>query len=263
MQSLREQVGVVELPADVDRLIDEVAAALVQPRCTPGPDVKALRKKLGAGVNTASGLVGNYKQTAPMPGDVALVGALVRRCVPRRDVDVSGEIEVPLDQSVSPPRGQVCVPGTLTVGGDLSVVAPLVVCGDLIVDGIITDCGPQSVIVVLGDLRCHALLTSGEVLVYGALTASKLVEGRDNDNVLEVHGTLATPALLSNDHAIEADALEVVHRPPRGGVWGDKIFDMSAGHLAALLAIVADPSLIDGDELDAFALASHDAPWKR
>ncbi len=262
MLSLLERVGEVELPADVDRFIDEVAAALVQPRCTPGPDVKGLRKKLGAGVNTGSGLVGNYRQTAPMPGDVALVGALVQRSVPRGDVVVSEEAEVPLDQSVFPPRGQVCVPGTLTVRGDLSVVAPLVVCGDLIVDGIISDCGPQSVIVVLGDVRCHALLTSGEVLVYGALTASKLVEGSGNDNVLEVHGTLATPALLSKDHAIEVDVIEVVHRPPPGGVWGAKIFDMSAGHVAALMAIVADPSVIDGDELDAFALASLDVPWK-
>jgi hypothetical protein len=98
--------------------------------------------------------------------------------------------------------------------------------------------------------------------VFGSLTATKLVEGNYNDNVLEVHGTLSTPVLISADHAIEAESIEVIHRPPPGGTWGDDIFDLSSEHLAALAELVADPSVIDGDELDAHALASLDAPWK-
>jgi hypothetical protein len=154
-----------------------------------------------------------------MPGDVALVGTLFGRALEPCNVVIEGNSKIRLDQSVSPARGHVVVPGSLHVKGDLGVVARVVVCGDLVVDGVLSDCGPQSIVVVLGSVRCRSLLTTGEVLVAKDLIATTLVWAQGNDNVLEVGGTLRTAVLMSDDHAIEAGKVEVAHRPPTGGTW--------------------------------------------
>ena len=250
------------LPADAAASIDAAFALTVTPLCTPAADVDELRAKLAAGERAPGALV-RSSATAPMPGDAALVGALVRLLLPRADVVVDDDVAVPLDQSACPARGQVVVPGSLHVRGDLRVVAPLVVCGDLVVDGGVLDCGPQSVIVVLGDLRCRSLRTTGEVLVSGALDADTFVWGQNNDNVLEVHGTLRTAVLMSDDHAIEAGTIEVKHRPPEGGTWGDETFDMSSEHTAALAGIAADVDIVSAaGDVDIDHLASLAAPWR-
>ncbi|MDC0672157.1 hypothetical protein [Nannocystis radixulma] len=258
--ALTEHVGAIALPSDVVTQVDAALAATKKPLCTPRPDASLLRAKLAAGATTAAELL-RSPQTAIGPGDAALVGQLVARVVERRDVVLDGDADVLLDQSVSPRRGHVCVPGSLVVRGDLRVVAPLVVCGDLDVSGMIVDCGPQSVIVVLGDVNCRVLRTTGEVLVYGSLRASGFVWGYYNDNVLEVHGTLAAPVIMADDHAIEAGTIEVVHRPPGRGDWGADIFDMGRAHRHALAALVRDPAVVIDGDVDIEALARLARPW--
>lgn len=181
---LAERVGSVALPAAAAAHVDEALAATTEPRCTPSPDAEELRAKLASGAMPASELL-RMEHAALSPGDAALVAQLVRRVVPRHDIEIDGDAWVALDQRKVPHVGQVCVPGSLVVRGDFSVRAPLVVCGDLQVSGRIVDCGPQSVLVVLGDLRCRALQTTGEILVYGSLRARHFVWGHYNDNVLE------------------------------------------------------------------------------
>jgi hypothetical protein len=258
--SVADQVGEIALPDNAADFIESALAQTSMPLCTPEPSVRDLRQKIVEGARFSYELL-RSQTTAPTPGDAALAGTLVRLVVPRHDIVISGNAHVPLDQSVFPARGQVIVPGSMEVKGNLHVVAPLVVCGDLIVSGSIRDCGPQSVIVVLGHLRCRSLCTTGEVLVSGDLVASTFVWGRYNDNVLEVHGTLRTAVLMSDDHAIEAGEIEVEHSPKEPGVWGDETFDMGANHQVELKALLTDASCAPDGEIDIERLAEQVSPW--
>lgn len=67
---------------------------------------------------------------------------------------------------------------------------------------------------------------------------------------------------MTDDHAIEAGAIEVVHRPSDEGYAGPDFFDMSAGHVRELAELMSEPSVVKDDDIDIDALASLAEPWK-
>ncbi|MBM4779039.1 MAG: hypothetical protein GQE15_15140 [Archangiaceae bacterium] len=241
-ESLAEVLPSLTLPELVD--VEAAIGGLPTPLCTPEGDGE-VRAAIEAGTRDVQALM----HEAPLPHGLAVIGALVRRHLPRNDVVVERPAALSLEQSVSPPRGLRCVPGSLTVKGSLSVVAPLIVCGDLVVDGVLRDCGPQSKIVVLGSLSCGALRTTGEIWVLGSLKAARYVWGHYNDNVLEVVGTVRAAYVLSDDHAIEAAGYDVQHRPSPDG----DVFDLAdVNHTESLRKVTPAAAWSDeGLELDA------------
>lgn len=95
------------------------------------------------------------------------------------------------------------VHGDLEVWGDLRIVAPFGVTGDLVVRGALCDTGPDSHVMVLGEVSAHALHTDGEFAVGGDLTARDLVIGYYNDNTLYA-STIRAPVVIEDDHCVEA-----------------------------------------------------------
>lgn len=112
------------------------------------------------------------------------------------------------------------------VQGDLSLKEPLIVPGDLKVSGklytssvlivlgnveakVIRDCGPDSLIVIHGDVTTSMLWTDGEFHVAGDLSASELVYGYYNDNVLAAN-LIKAPVVVQDDHAMEGE-IEAAH----------------------------------------------------
>lgn len=243
---LSELLPELTLPTTCD--LAEVVAGLPLTLCTPD-GTEAVLRALEAGTRDVQALM----QAAQLPHSLAVLGALVRRHMPRHDVTVERSAVLSLDQTVFPPRGLRCVAGSLTVKGDLQVVAPLVVCGDLVVDGVLRDCGPQSKIVVLGSLRCGALRTTGEIWVLGSLTASRYVWGHYNDNVLEVVGSIRAAMVLADDHAIEAAGYDVQHRPADDEGEVIDVFDLAdASHCETLRSVIPPAAWTrDGLDLDA------------
>ncbi|MFF3959833.1 hypothetical protein ACFYY1_42770 [Streptomyces sp. NPDC001890] len=61
--------------------------------------------------------------------------------------------------------------GDLVVKGDLGVGAPFVVTGSVMVDGVLANCGPDSVVAIGGAVTTRGVLTSGEILVMGDIEA--------------------------------------------------------------------------------------------
>lgn len=245
-ESLADVLPALKLPEAVE--LEGAIDGLPTPLCTPegGGEV---RRAIEAGTRDVQSLM----QEAQLPHSLAVIGALVRRHLSRSDVTVERPAVLSLDQSVSPPRGLRCVSGSLTVKGSLSVVAPLIVCGDLVVEGVLSDCGPQSKIVVLGSLSCGALRTTGEIWVLGSLKAARYVWGHYNDNVLEVVGTVRATYVLSDDHAIEAAGYDVQHRPPPYESNVIDVFDLAdANHTDALKQVTPGAAWSeDGLDLDA------------
>lgn len=102
------------------------------------------------------------------------------------------------DQELDAPT---IVPGHLRVRGAMRITSALWVLGELRCEGPLRDCGPDSHIVVLGDLVAPGVWASGEIGVYGALRAS-VVEGHHNDNSLVVAGDLEARILFEEEHDV-------------------------------------------------------------
>lgn len=245
-ESLAETLPLLTLPEVIE--LEGAIEGLPTPLCTPD-GAAAVRRAIEGGTRDVQALM----QATQLPHSLAVIGALVRRHLPRNDVVVERPAVLSLDQTVSPPRGLRCVSGSLTMNGSLSVVAPLIVCGDLVVDGVLSDCGPQSKIVVLGSLSCGAMRTTGEIWVLGSLKAARYVWGHYNDNVLEVVGTVRAAYVLSDDHAIEAAGYDVQHRPPPYEANVIDVFDLAdASHTEALRKVIPLAAWSDdGLDLDA------------
>ncbi|AGC42097.1 hypothetical protein MYSTI_00747 [Myxococcus stipitatus DSM 14675] len=175
------------------------------------------------------------------------------------------------------PRTAATVEGTLTlteptgllgdlhVKGDLNLQASLVVVGTLTVDGVLTD-GPETKLVVLGQVRCRALNTSGWMTLLGGLAVEHALYGRFNDDSLEVPGTLTAGIILSNDHLIYGKPKTAAHKPSESGPWGPEVFDVRwAAHKAELSKVLADGivSIVDEDPVvDVAKLMAARPPWK-
>ncbi|MER5617836.1 hypothetical protein [Streptomyces sp. NPDC002215] len=97
--------------------------------------------------------------------------------------------------------------GDLLVRGHLDVAAPFVVTGSLVVEGCLTDCGPDSVVAVRGDVTARAVHTDGEMSVGGDIEA-EIVYGHYNDRTLQTR-TIRARLVIEDEHstiaAVEAD----------------------------------------------------------
>ncbi|RKH25139.1 hypothetical protein D7X75_30590 [Corallococcus sp. CA031C] len=133
----------------------------------------------------------------------------------------------------------VFIPGDLKTSGNFAVEGTLVVGGDLVVPGLLSDRGPDSILIVLGNLSVQALRTHGEIGVGGHLDGGDVVVGHYNDSSLVVGGHLKTRMLIEDEHDIRAQALEVEHHYPM------ETFRQGTGKgvVAALKKVVTSGSL--------------------
>lgn len=184
-------------------------------------------------------------------GNFAALGCLAERLAERKRTIIP-ECTLDLDQSVDPPRGHAGVVGDLVVEGDLRVISTLIVTGNLEVRGTLSDCGPQSRIVVLGELSARHVSTSGWVAVMRNVRVEGLLFGKYNDDVFETQGSISAGAIVSDDHAFEAShGLEVRHRPDSDGAWGPEIFDLrDPEHLERLRDLLGAKAIDEAEELD-------------
>ena len=147
-------------------------------------------------------------------------------------------------------EASVGVVGDLHVQGDLNILnAALVVTGNLTVSGCLSDCGPDSRVVVMGNLNAMKVQTSGWMIVGGDAIVSDAVFGSYNDDSLEVHGTVRASAVITDEHSMVAKkGFQVTHVPEKKGPWGQEIFDVRTGaHVAQLNEIFADVWNKDGE----------------
>ncbi|MGE6761737.1 hypothetical protein ACQKGO_27245 [Corallococcus interemptor] len=94
------------------------------------------------------------------------------------------------------------VTGNARASGSLRITAPLVVLGDLEVAGVLKDCGPKSMVVVLGRCTAWGFQTSGNFLVLGDLVVRDAIQGIYSNDSLVVAGDLTTRFLDEDDHDI-------------------------------------------------------------
>jgi hypothetical protein len=99
--------------------------------------------------------------------------------------------------------------GDLEVDGDLYIHRPFAVTGNLIVHGVVNDNGNDSLVNVLGDVKCHALYTDGEFSVAGDIEARDVVLGYYNDHILTA-STITARVVIEDDHSTDA-SVEAEH----------------------------------------------------
>jgi hypothetical protein len=214
---------VPDLPLQATEIeLKSVLQALPKFPCVPDPNETVLQDVLAksASFNQALENLGHA-----WCSDFFAIGALIKSKFKHERYSV-GPAEIgPRVNEHGDPRKGVC--GDLEVQGDLSVYGPLVVTGDLTVHGLLTDCGPDSRVAVLGNLYCEHLDTSGTIVVGGSVHVKGAIYGDYNDDILEVLGDIDAGIILSHDHSIEAEgAIRVKHAPKKAGVWGGLIFDL-------------------------------------
>jgi hypothetical protein len=100
--------------------------------------------------------------------------------------------------------------GDLKVEGNLKVIAPFAVTGTLDVFGCVRDCGPDSTVIVCGDVNLHSLYTDGEFAVGGDLNAQGVVYGYYNDNTL-CASTIRGRLVIADDHGVIVNNVESPH----------------------------------------------------
>lgn len=93
--------------------------------------------------------------------------------------------------------------GDLEVDGDLDIHRPFAVTGNLIVHGVVRDNTNDSLVNVLGDVKCHGLYTDAEFSVRGDIEARDVVLGYYNDHILSAN-TLKARVVIEDDHATMA-----------------------------------------------------------
>ena len=113
--------------------------------------------------------------------------------------------------------------GDLEVDGHLSIRGPFAVTGSLIVHGVLEDCANNSLVNVLGDVRCHALNTDGDFSVRGDIHARDVVLGHHNDHLLSA-AAIHARVVIKDDHAVSAEVhaehhfdINTYHGQDRGG----------------------------------------------
>lgn len=91
--------------------------------------------------------------------------------------------------------------GDLEVDGHLGINDAFAVTGNLTVHGVLEDNGNDSRVNVLGDVRCHALYTDGEINIRGTLHARDVVLTYYNDHTLAA-GNIQARVVIEDDHGI-------------------------------------------------------------
>ncbi|MFY2563429.1 ankyrin repeat domain-containing protein [Corallococcus terminator] len=99
--------------------------------------------------------------------------------------------------------------GDLEVDGDLEIKRPFAVTGTVTVHGVVRDNENDSLVNILGDLKCHALHTNGEFTVGGDIEARDVVLGSYNDHLLSA-ATIRARVVIEDDHAFDAH-VEAAH----------------------------------------------------
>ncbi|RKH89478.1 hypothetical protein D7Y21_10625 [Corallococcus sp. AB045] len=102
------------------------------------------------------------------------------------------------------------VRGDLVVKGDVQVDGPLLVTGNLTVEGVLSNAGPEGLLVVGGSLRASGVDTDGE-LVVGQDLEAQVVWGHGNDAALRVGGVLKAKAVIADDHDVQAQVKATHH----------------------------------------------------
>ncbi|MFI2720765.1 ankyrin repeat domain-containing protein [Streptomyces collinus] len=96
--------------------------------------------------------------------------------------------------------------GDLVVKGHLQVAAPFVLTGSLTVEGVLRDCGPQSIMAIGGDVTARGMFTDGDVECRDI--HAEVVYGSYNDHTLQA-GTIHARLVIEDDHetiaSVEAD----------------------------------------------------------
>ncbi|MET9663203.1 ankyrin repeat domain-containing protein [Streptomyces sp. NPDC006510] len=87
--------------------------------------------------------------------------------------------------------------GDLVVKGHLHVVAPFVLTGSLTVEGVLADCGPDSVMAVRGDITARGVFTDGDVECRDI--HAEVVYGSYNDGTLQA-GTIRARLVIEDEH---------------------------------------------------------------
>ncbi|MCP3102171.1 hypothetical protein LZ198_25205 [Myxococcus sp. K15C18031901] len=144
----------------------------------------------------------------------------------------------------------------------LAFVASLVVVGDLPVDGVLTN-DAETKLVVLGQVRCRAMDTSGWVTILGGLAVEHALHGRYNDDSVEVMGPLTAGLIVSNDHLIYGKPKTAERKPSQGAAWGPEVFDARwAAHATELASLLVD-GIVDAEgTVDVAKLMAARPPWK-
>ena len=93
--------------------------------------------------------------------------------------------------------------GDLEVDGNLDIGKAFAVTGNLTVHGVLRDQDNDSKVNVLGDVRCHALYTDGEINIRGDLHARDVVYAYYNDHTLAA-ATLHARVVIEDDHGVMA-----------------------------------------------------------
>ncbi|MHA7630443.1 ankyrin repeat domain-containing protein [Corallococcus sp. M7] len=102
------------------------------------------------------------------------------------------------------------VRGDLVVKGDVHMDGPLLVTGNLLVEGVLSNAGPEGLLVVGGLLRAHGVDTDGELIVGRDLEA-QVVWGHGNDATLRVGGVLKAGVVIADDHDVRAKVKATHH----------------------------------------------------
>ncbi|MFI8437973.1 ankyrin repeat domain-containing protein [Streptomyces sp. NPDC079020] len=87
--------------------------------------------------------------------------------------------------------------GDLVVKGHLRVVAPFVLTGSLTVEGVLSDCGPDSVVAVRGNVTARGVFTDGDMECRDI--HAEVVYGSYNDHTLQA-GTVHARLVIEDDH---------------------------------------------------------------
>ncbi|MEE1769268.1 hypothetical protein PUR34_14185 [Streptomyces sp. JV185] len=96
--------------------------------------------------------------------------------------------------------------GDLVVKGHLGVGAPFVVTGSLMVEGVLNDCGPDSVVAVHGGVKARGVFTDGEMSIRGDVDA-EVVYASYNDHTLQT-GVIRARLVIEDDHETIASKIQ-------------------------------------------------------
>jgi hypothetical protein len=259
--NLRETMNITDIPAiqvnpapeDIKLILKDLPRFPMEPRFKDGVLESILQEAVSVSGSFADILYHLYPTFA---GELFAAGLLAKRTAKEETTYRVGETVIDLDQSVYPPRGHVGIVGDLEVEGDLEVIAALVVTGNLRIKGLLIDCGPESRVVVLGDLVCEGLYSSGWVLVGGNLQVSGVVYGEYNDDALEVLGDINAGVIVTDEHGVGASgSIRVSVTPQEPGNWGEQQFDIrNKSHVIQLKTLLGEDAITERGQLSPEAM---------
>lgn len=133
--------------------------------------------------------------------------------------------------------------GDYRVSGSLQIVGPFLVTGDLVVDGVVADAGPDSLVVVGGDVKAHSVITDGPFWVLGDIDARDVVYGHYNDHTLYA-STIYAKLAIADEHDVQADVEAELH-------FDSDTFAQGYGkNIVKRLREVLVDDVFEGDEFD-------------